>query len=101
MNAIKLIGRGGLAAVLSLSFAMIVLPNVSAADRLGGAGEVLIVSDEIHGHSLNVVRADGSAPNDGNQSGLGDGSNPGQGDGTGNAKNSGNNNPNQANKGPK
>ncbi len=54
MNAIKLIGRGGLAAVLSLSFAIIVLPNVSAADRLARAGEVLVISDEINGNSLDV-----------------------------------------------
>ncbi len=57
MNAIKLIGRGGLAAVLSLSFAIIVLPNVSAADRRASAGEVLVISDEINGNSLDVERS--------------------------------------------
>ena len=94
MNAMKLIGRGGLAAMLSLSFAIIVLPNVSAADRPAGAGEVLIISDEIVGNSVNVVRP--SAPGAENKSGLGDGTNPNQGAGTANAPTGGKNNPNQA-----
>ncbi len=96
MNAIKLIGRGGLAAVLSLSFAMIVLPNVSAADRPAGAGEILIISDEIVGNSVNVVRP--FTPGDDGQSGLGDGTNPNQDQagGTANAPDAGTDNPNQA-----
>ncbi len=96
MNAIKLIGRGGLAAVLSLSFAIIVLPNVSAADRPAGAGEILIISDEINGNSVNVKRP--FTPGDDSRSGLGDGTNPNQdqGGGTGKAPTTGKNNPNQA-----
>ncbi len=94
MNAIKLIGRGGLAAVLSLSFAVIVLPNVSAADRPAGAGEILIISDEIVGNSVSVKRP--FTPGDDSAAGFGDGTNPNQGDGTANAPVGGTNNPNQA-----
>ena len=58
MNLIKLMGSSGLAAVLSLSF-VLVLPSVSAAnDTVVGAGAILIISDELNGNSAEVIRND-------------------------------------------
>ncbi len=75
MNAMKLIGRGGLAAVLSLSFAIIVLPNVSAADRTATSADILVISDEIHGNSVEVERASGGGCGSGGDSSGTDSSN--------------------------
>ncbi len=75
MNAIKLIGRGGLAAVLSLSFAIVVLPNVSLADRTANSVDILIISDEISGNSVEVERAGGGGCGSGGDSSGTDSSN--------------------------
>ena len=74
MNLIKLMGSTGLAAVLSLSFAL-VLPSVGAAnDRVVGAGQILIISDEINGNSVDVERAGGSGGGGGDCGSGGDSS---------------------------
>ncbi len=70
MNAIKLIGWGGLTAVLGLSLALL-LPSVSLADRTANSGEILIISDEIVGNSVEVIRNDAGS---GGGAGCGDSS---------------------------
>ncbi len=55
-----------------------------AADRISAPGEILLLSDEIFGNSVNVTRpSDGTAPSEGSgggdinsRSGFGDDSNP-------------------------
>ena len=83
------------AAVLSFSLVLLA-PGTSAADRLVNSGEILLLSDEILGNSVEIERAGGGAP-PGNHSGLGDGSNPGQGSGISNSPNEGTDNPSQYN----
>ena len=72
-----------------------------AADRISAPGEVLLVSDEIFGNSVNVIRpSDGTAPsegsgdgNDNSRSGFGDDSNPADASAHGKSKNQGTDNP--------
>ncbi len=56
MKLTRAMGWGGLTAALGLSLALL-LPNVSLADRRAGAGEILIISDEILGNSVEIERA--------------------------------------------
>ncbi len=67
-------GWGGLTAALGLSLALL-LPNVSLADRTTNAGEVLIISDEILGNSVEIERAG----NGGGAAGCGSGGNSSSG----------------------
>ncbi len=60
MKQTRAMGWGGLTAALGLSLALL-LPNVSLADRTTNAGEVLIISDEIFGNSLDVTRPGGAS----------------------------------------
>ena len=51
---------GGLTAVLGLSLALL-LPSLSLANtRTATSGEILILSDEINGNSVEVERAEGA-----------------------------------------
>ena len=59
MNSIKRMSWGGMTAVLGLSLALL-LPSVSLAnDGKANSGQVLIISDEINGRSVDVVRPSG------------------------------------------
>ena len=91
---VKFITSIGAAAFLAGALA-ISMPAPAQADQQANSGHVLIISDEINGNSVEVTRADGSAPSDVNLSGLGDDTNPNEGKADG--LNGGNNNPNQAN----
>ncbi len=95
MKTKRMAERAG-AVLLALAFALaLIAPGISAADREAGPGEVLLLSDEIFGNSVEVTRpSDGG--NDNNRSGLDDETNPGQGDGRDNATNEGNDNPNNS-----
>lgn len=106
MKTKRMAERAG-AVLLALAFALaLIAPGISAADREAAPGEVLLLSDEIFGNSVEVTRpgaggggdepADSGGGNDKNRSGLGDGTNPGQGDGRDNAVNEGTDNPNNA-----
>ena len=97
-------------------------PQPAQADTKAKSGQILVISDEIRGDSVNVRRpeSDGGSPssapaaqaapaapvddgdvvesgspagNDRNRSGLGDGTNPGQGSGRENSPNEGTDNP--------
>ncbi len=68
MKQTRIMGWGGLTAALGLSLALL-LPNVSLADRTTNAGEVLIISDEIFGNSLDVTRPGGAGDTGGCGSG--------------------------------
>jgi hypothetical protein len=95
MKTKRMAERAG-AVLLALAFALaLIAPGISAADREAGPGEVLLLSDEIFGNSVEVTRpGDGeNGGNDNNRSGLGDGTNPGQGDGRDNTVNDGTDNP--------
>lgn len=91
------------ALLLSFGFALLLItPGISMADREANPGEVLLISDEIFGHSVNVTRpssgggVDDPGGNSNNRSGLGDGTNLGQGSGKYNSPNEGTDNPNQS-----
>ncbi len=68
MKQTRIMGWGGLTAALGLSLALL-LPNVSLADRTTNAGEVLIISDEIFGNSLDVTRPGGGGGGGGGDTG--------------------------------
>ena len=57
-----------IAAVLGLSLAHF-LPSVSLADRTANSSEILIISDELNGNSVEVIRNAGSGGGDGCGSG--------------------------------
>ncbi len=82
------------ALALVCSFGLVMLtPALGLADREANSGEVLLLSDEIFGNSVNVTRpSSGGSSN--NRSGLGDGTNPNQGSGTSHGPNAGTLNPN-------
>jgi hypothetical protein len=83
------------AVLLALAFAVaLIAPGISAADREAAPGEILLLSDEIFGNSVEVTRPSDGNGNDKNRSGLGDGTNPGEGDGRENTTNQGKDNPN-------
>lgn len=92
---IRFITSIGAAAFLVGALAIFMPAAPASADQQTNSGHILIISDEINGNSVEVTRADGSAPSDVNVSGLGDDTNPNQGKADG--LNGGNNNPNQAN----
>ena len=71
MKQTRAMGWGGLTAALGLSLALL-LPNVSLADRTAYPGEILIISDEIFGNSLDVTRP-GGAGGAGDTGGCGSG----------------------------
>ncbi len=57
MNSIKRMSWGGMTAVLGLSLALL-LPSVSLANtRTVNSGQILIISDELGGNSVDVERA--------------------------------------------
>ena len=94
MKTKRMAERAG-AVLLVLAFALaLIAPGISAADREAGPGEVLLLSDEIFGNSVEVTRPSDGNPNDKNRSGLSDTTNPGVGDGIDNATNTGTDNPN-------
>jgi hypothetical protein len=94
MKTKRMAERAG-AVLLVLAFALaLIAPGISAADREAGPGEVLLLSDEIFGNSVEVTRPSDGNGNDKNRSGLDDETNPGAGDGRDNASNTGNDNPN-------
>ncbi len=84
-----------------ISLMVMGLAASAAADRISAPGEILLVSDEIFGNSVNVTRpSDGTAPsegsgdgNDNSRSGFGDDSNPASASDNGNSNNQGTNNP--------
>ena len=80
-----------LVAVAMLAFG----PSLAAADYVVGAGEPVVISDDVFDRTTTVISLAG--PGDTNKSGLGDATNPNQGD-TSNAKNTGTDNPNNAKK---
>jgi hypothetical protein len=51
----------GVAAVLSFSL-VLMAPGTSAADKKVNAGEILLISDEIRGQSVEIERPDGGMP---------------------------------------
>ncbi len=94
---LKQIAERGRPLVLALGFSLFLLTaGISAADRETLPGEVLLLSDEIFGNSVDITRPGDPSPGDNNQSGLGDGTNPNQGSGTSNAPDEGTDNPNNA-----
>ena len=68
MKQTRAMGWGGLTAALGLSLALL-LPNVSLADRTVYAGEILIISDEIFGNSIEVTRPGGGGGGGGGDTG--------------------------------
>ena len=83
------------------ALSLMLFASPAVADRTATGGEVIVISDEIWGKSVDVERpasADDTqrSGNDQNRSGLGDGTNPGQGSGRDNATNEGTDNPNNA-----
>ena len=60
MKMMQLIAIGA-AAVLSFTLVLLA-PGTSAADRLVNSGEILLLSDEILGNSVEIERAGGGAP---------------------------------------
>ena len=60
MKMMQLIGMSA-AAVLSFSLVLLA-PATSAADRVTNSGEILLLSDEILGNSVEIERAGGGAP---------------------------------------
>jgi hypothetical protein len=71
--------------------------GVALADYVVGAGEPVVISDDVFDRTTQVVSLAGpTSGNDNNRSGLGDDTNAGLGDGTDNATNEGTDNPNQA-----
>ncbi len=60
MRMMKLIAIN-VAAVLSFSLVLLA-PGTSAADRKAGAGEILLLSDEILGNSVEIERPAANAP---------------------------------------
>lgn len=51
----------GAAALLSFSL-ILLLPGTSSADKQVTSGEILVISDEILGHSVEIEREGGNAP---------------------------------------
>ncbi len=102
MERLKLTGSAVAAAVVSFAITLS-LPGVLFADTQANSGQILIISDEINGNSVDVERPSDSGPAGNNKSGLGDDTNAGVGDGTDNSTNEGEDNPNQApaSKGPR
>ena len=75
MKVMQLIGISA-AAVLSFSLVLLA-PGTSAADREVNSGEILLLSDEILGNSVEIERAGGSVPpTNGVPGGLPDGPAP-------------------------
>ena len=75
MKMMQLIGMSA-AAVLSFSLVLLA-PGTSAADRVTNSGEILLLSDEILGNSVEIERAGGGAPpTNGVPGGLPDGPAP-------------------------
>lgn len=75
------------------------LASPALADWETAPGQIVLLSDEIFGNSVNVTRPSDSAAvsgNDKNKSGMGDATNPGQGSGTANSPNEGTDNPNDS-----
>ena len=69
MKQTRVMGWGGLTAALGLSLALL-LPNVSLANsRTVNPGEILIISDEIRGNSVNVTRPGGGGGGGGGDTG--------------------------------
>ncbi len=82
------------ALALVFSFGLVMLtPALGLADREAAPGQIMLLSDEIFGNSVNVTRPSSGGGNGNNRSGLGDGTNPGQGSGTANSPNQGTDNP--------
>ncbi len=75
--------------------------GVALADYVVGAGEPVVISDDVFDRTTQVVSLAG--PGNDNRSGLYDDTNAGLGDGTDNSTNEGTLNPNQApaNRGPR
>jgi len=73
------------------------LASPALGDWETAPGQIVLLSDEIFGNSVNVTRPSDSAPgNDKNKSGMGDSTNPGQGSGIANSPNEGTDNPNNS-----
>ncbi len=79
MERIRLMGSVGALALAIVLF----LPGVPSADTEANSGQVLLISDEINGNSVDVDRpSDGNGNNGhGNNADGVDSSNPGAGDG--------------------
>jgi hypothetical protein len=59
----KLLRGTGYSVAAVLSFALVLLaPGTSAADKKVNAGEILLISDEIRGQSVEIERPDGGTP---------------------------------------
>jgi hypothetical protein len=86
--------------VLAASAMIVIGGGVALADYVVGAGEPVVISDDVFDRTTQVISLAG--PGNDNRSGLGDDTNPGVGDGTDNSPNEGTDNPNNApaNRGP-
>jgi hypothetical protein len=70
--------------------------GAALADYMVGAGEPVVISDDVFDRTTDVISMAGPNASDNNRSGLADETNPGVGDGTGNSPNNGTDNPNQS-----
>ena len=83
MERIRFIGSVGAATLMALAITLF-LPGVPSADTEANSGQVLLISDEINGNSVDVDRASaagGGNNGHGNNTDGVDSSNPGQGGG--------------------
>ena len=85
-------GRGflmPLGALAVLALLVLAAPAGAQSQRRAGAGEVLLISDELFGASVDIERSSGSGGSDSGASGGNDGSSSGGSDGSGSSDDDG------------